>query len=130
MSRKRAKDEMEMRQIANDVSYATFYSLKKYFKHNMTFQNPFDTVIYRPHSGMGYKEWPIPITCLPTENSRMVGCYCQSDYPEVVWFQLEKGEPQRCDCGYYFTIIEHDPMDNQLKPKYGKGFGSGMMKHK
>ncbi len=44
-------------------------------------------------------------------------------------FELSKGGTQRCDCGFYFKLIDYDPLDKNLKPTYGKGFGSGMSKY-
>ena len=55
----------------------------------------------------------------------MVGCLCEYDYEEVVWFKLEQGQTQRCDCGYYFKLIAHDPLAEGLIPKFGRGIGSG-----
>ena len=57
---------------------------------------------------------------------RMVGCCCEDDYQEIVWFELHKGETQQCDCGNYFKLIDYDPLDPNIKPKYGMGFGSGL----
>lgn len=62
------------------------------------------------------------------EDSRIVGCQCEDDYKEVVWFKLEKGAIHKCDCGFHFKLIEHDPLDPRIKPKFGKGFGSGLSK--
>jgi len=87
--------------------------------------NPFDHYTIRPDAGVGlYQQSPILI---PSANSsRVVGCCCEDDYQEIVWFQLHKGEVQRCDCGNYFQLIDHDPLDPNIKPKYGEGFGSGL----
>ena len=69
----------------------------------------------------------LPILIPSTKDSRIVGCCCEDDYEEVVWFNLEaKNGVQQCDCGYYFKLIPHDPLDPNVIPKYGKGFGSGM----
>ena len=63
------------------------------------------------------------------EESRVVGCACENDYADVVWFELKKGGVQRCECGFYFKLIEHDPLDPRIKPKFGKGFGSGLSRY-
>ena len=50
----------------------------------------------------------------------MVGCCCEDDYKEVVWFELEKGGVRQCDCGNYFQLIDYDPLDPNIKPKVRK----------
>ena len=90
--------------------------------------NPFDFYTVKPDPVTGInKRNPILIPC--SGDSRMVGCNCENDYDEVVWFKLEKGGVQKCECGYYFKLIEHDPLDDRIKPKFGKGFGSLMSRY-
>ncbi len=79
----------------------------------------------RPESGQGDLR-SHPILVPSTTDKRMVGCCCEDDYKEVVWFTLEKGQVRRCDCGIHFKLIDYDPMDSSVKPKLGGGFGSGM----
>ena len=43
----------------------------------------------------------------------------------MVWFELKKGDAQQCDCGNYFKLIDHDPLDPNVKATFGGGFGSG-----
>lgn len=78
----------------------------------------------KPEAGIGMSPNQ-PILIPSNSESRMIGCSCESDYNEVVWFKVSKGGPQKCDCGYYFKLVEHDPLDARIKPKYGKGLGSG-----
>merc|ERR1711909_178530 len=88
--------------------------------------NPFDTYVMKPEPGRGLmKKTPILIPSM--SDSRMVGCCCEDYYQEIVWFELTKGtEPKQCDCGNYFKLIDYDPLDPNIKPKYGMGFGSGL----
>jgi hypothetical protein len=89
-------------------------------------QNPFDTYVVKPEPMQGLSAmWPVVI---PSANpSRMVGCSCEHDYKEVIWFKLEKETGvQKCDCGIHFKLVDHDPLDKSVKPKYGRGYGSGM----
>jgi hypothetical protein len=44
-------------------------------------------------------------------------------------FELCKGQTQRCDCGFYFKLINYDPLDKNIRSTYGRGFGSGMSKY-
>lgn len=101
----RYQDELLQKQMAND--------------------NPFDTYVTKPEAGRGMFEGS-PILVPSTRDSRMVGCCCEDDYQEVVWFELKKGPAQRCDCGNYFQLLGYDPLDPNIKAKFGQGFGSGM----
>jgi len=87
--------------------------------------NPFDTYTLRPDPITGlYADTPIMIPSV--NDSRMVGCCCETDYTEIVWFNLEKGEVKKCECGYHFKLVDYDPLDPNIVPKYGLGFGSGL----
>merc|ERR1719317_1334056 len=88
----------------------------------MNNDNPFDTYVMKPEPGRGLmKKTPILIPSM--SDSRMVGCCCEDDYQEIVWFELTKGkEPKKCDCGNYFKLIDYDPLDPNIKPKYGNYF--------
>merc|ERR1712189_74633 len=86
--------------------------------------NPFDSYVLKPESRGLFKSSPILIPS--TKQSRMVGCCCEDDYRDIVWFELHKGNTQQCDCGNYFKLIDYDPLDPNVKPKYGMGFGSGL----
>lgn len=68
-----------------------------------------------------------PILIPSTKSERLVGCCCEDDYQEVVWFNLKKEDGvQKCDCGLHFKLIDYDPLDPRIKPKFGRGFGSGL----
>ena len=85
----RYKDELLQKQMAND--------------------NPFDTYVTKPEPGRGLFEGS-PVLVPSTRylihisltekvtwifrDSRMVGCCCEDDYQDVVWFELKKGPPQ------------------------------------
>lgn len=103
------KNELVARQIEND--------------------NPFETYTLKPDAGTGVHK-SAPILVPSTEDKRIVGCCCEYDYNEVVWFTLHKGKEQQCECGYYFKLMDHSPLDEGITPKFGKGFGSGMGKFK
>jgi hypothetical protein len=87
--------------------------------------NPFETYVIKPEAGRGLFQGA-PILIPSTKDSRMIGCSCEDDYKELVWFELKKGEPQKCECGNYFKLIDYDPLDPNIRPKYGMGFGSGL----
>lgn len=37
---------------------------------------------------------------------RMVGCICEEDALTISWMHLHKGEPKRCECGYWFKLVD------------------------
>eukprot|EP00092_Neocalanus_flemingeri_P028847 GFUD01031320.1.p1 GENE.GFUD01031320.1~~GFUD01031320.1.p1 ORF type:complete len:144 (-),score=18.87 GFUD01031320.1:57-488(-) len=87
--------------------------------------NPFDTYVLKPDAGRGLLK-NVPILVPSVTETRMVGCCCEDDYQDVVWFELKKGDSMQCDCGNYFKLIDYDPLDPNIKPKFGMGFGSGL----
>ena len=90
--------------------------------------NPFSTFVTKPEVVAGTVEG-FPIIVPSTNDSRIVGCGCQHDYGEIVWFELKKGPPQKCDCGYYYKLLVHDPLSPDEKPVFGRGFGSGFTRY-
>ena len=114
----------QIRAIASSASLNQVEIPKEVMKAKQTDNdNPFDFYTIKPDAMTGVvKRNPILVPAYG--DSRMVGCNCEHDYDQVVWFKLEKGEVQKCECGYYFKLIEHDPLDPSIKPKFGKGFGS------
>ena len=102
------KQALECRRMAND--------------------NPFDSYTMRPNPVEGASK-DVPILVPSTGDKRMVGCCCEDDYHEIVWFELEKGDVKKCDCGYYFKLIDYSPLDLNVPPRYGEGFGSGLSRY-
>ncbi|XP_076141173.1 cytochrome c oxidase subunit 5B2 [Alosa pseudoharengus] len=44
-----------------------------------------------------------------TQNKRIVGCLCEEDNTQIVWFWVHEGKPQRCpSCGSHYQLIHHD----------------------
>ena len=41
---------------------------------------------------------------------RIVGCICEEDATCVNWMWLSKGEVKRCECGYFFKLVDAKPM--------------------
>jgi len=87
--------------------------------------NPFDTFVTKTPIEQG-KSKKLPIFIASTKRSRLVGCSCESDYKDVVWFELEAGDARQCECGYWFQLIPHDPMDKTSKGQMGQGYGHGL----
>ncbi|XP_050308326.1 cytochrome c oxidase subunit 5B, mitochondrial-like [Anthonomus grandis grandis] len=43
-------------------------------------------------------------------DARIIGCICEEDATSVNWMWLHKGEPKRCECGHWFTLVHKDPL--------------------
>ncbi|XP_064605479.1 cytochrome c oxidase subunit 5B, mitochondrial-like [Liolophura sinensis] len=51
-------------------------------------------------------------TLVPSINTkRLVGCICEEDAISINWMYLHKGEPKRCECGYWFKLAELQPVN-------------------
>ncbi|XP_005100500.1 cytochrome c oxidase subunit 5B, mitochondrial [Aplysia californica] len=37
---------------------------------------------------------------------RMIGCICEEDSLTINWMYVHKGEPKRCECGYWFKLAD------------------------
>ncbi|XP_076368075.1 cytochrome c oxidase subunit 5B, mitochondrial-like [Tachypleus tridentatus] len=69
-------------------------------------ENPFDMRVYK--RGPGTKTDPNIIPSAYQE--RLIGCICEEDATCINWMWLEKGEPKRCECGYWFKLIDAKPL--------------------
>lgn len=46
-------------------------------------------------------------------DSRIVGCICEEDAGTIVWMWLHKGEPKKCQCGYWFQLFYETPFPDK-----------------
>ncbi|XP_022657802.1 cytochrome c oxidase subunit 5B, mitochondrial-like [Varroa jacobsoni] len=54
--------------------------------------------------GPGTKENPNLVPSML--DKRMIGCICEEDSASINYMWLHKGEPKRCECGYWFKLVE------------------------
>ncbi|RUS83343.1 hypothetical protein EGW08_008890 [Elysia chlorotica] len=47
-----------------------------------------------------------PTVITSPNRSRMVGCICEEDALTINWMNLHKEEPKRCECGYWFKLVD------------------------
>jgi len=50
--------------------------------------------------GPGTKDKPNIVPSF--EEKRLVGCVCEEDATTINWMWVHKGDPRRCECGYWF----------------------------
>lgn len=77
----------------------------------------------------GTREKPQLVPSMYSE--RMVGCICKwaqddalscihcyvagdEDSVAISWMALKKGPPQRCDCGYWYQLVEGNPIKVEM----------------
>ena len=41
-----------------------------------------------------------------TFEARNVGCICHEEQNHINWMTLHRGVPKRCECGYWFKLVE------------------------
>lgn len=66
--------------------------------------NPFDMRVYK--RGPGTKDQPTEIPAML--DKRLIGCICDEDSSHINYMWLHKGEPKRCECGYWFKLVKGD----------------------
>ncbi|GJQ80745.1 hypothetical protein Trydic_g9337 [Trypoxylus dichotomus] len=69
-------------------------------------ENPFDLKVIK--RGAGTKAQPNEIPS--AFDARIVGCICEEDATSVNWMWLHKGQPRRCDCGHWFSLVQKAPL--------------------
>ncbi|KAH8030896.1 hypothetical protein HPB51_012236 [Rhipicephalus microplus] len=69
-------------------------------------QDPFDMKVFK--RGPGTKDNP---NLIPSHlEKRMIGCICEEDQTHINWMWLHRGDPKRCECGYWFKIVDAKPL--------------------
>ncbi|CAH1775372.1 unnamed protein product [Owenia fusiformis] len=68
-------------------------------------EDPFEMNVMQ--MGKGTKSEPTAIPSL--YEKRLVGCICEEDAVSINWMHLHKGEPKRCECGYWFKLEAKKP---------------------
>ena len=49
-------------------------------------------------------------------NYRMIGCKCNEHEASVKFMWLFADQPKRCECGFWFKLEQHDPIDTEKLP--------------
>ena len=65
-------------------------------------QDPYQMQVYNRVAGT--KDAPNLVPSVA--DYRVVGCVCEPDATCINWMWLYKGEPKRCECGYWYKLTE------------------------
>lgn len=68
--------------------------------------DPFGTKVIKRGPGTRDKPNEIPSAF----DSRIVGCICEEEATSINWMWLYKGQPRRCECGHWFTLVYKPPL--------------------
>ncbi|CAH2322065.1 cytochrome c oxidase subunit 5B, mitochondrial-like [Pelobates cultripes] len=63
--------------------------------------------ILKPKSYLGTKEDPHIVPSI--NQKRLVGCVCEEDNSQIIWFWVHEGELHRCpSCGSHYKLVHHE----------------------
>ena len=80
--------------------------------HCYVLQDPF--FLKARSRGKGTKEEPNIVDAM--DSYRMVGCVCNEEDTNIKWFWIFEGKPKRCECGYWYKLNVHEPVDQFKLP--------------
>ena len=102
LARRNASDEGG---IARDEEQVTGLEKKELEKMLDGDMDPFNLKVHTGPGGTKVNPTKVP----SMDDERIVGCICEEDMTYIQWMTLKKGEPQRCDCGYFFELVSGVP---------------------
>ncbi|KAK4315077.1 hypothetical protein Pmani_013671 [Petrolisthes manimaculis] len=92
--------------MADPLDHATGLEKQELLAKAAGNDNPFDMRVYKRVSGDQTNPTMVP----SFYEKRLVGCICEEDATCVNWMWLEKGATKRCECGYWFQLIDGKPL--------------------
>jgi len=93
--------------FGDPVEHATGLEKRELLAQVAGNEDPFDiNKVYR--RGPGTKAQPNEIPS--AFDRRLVGCVCEEGAVLLSWMWLYKGEPKRCECGHWFTLVHKAPV--------------------
>lgn len=95
-----------LKECADSLDHATGMEKRELLAKAAGDDDPFNLKVTK--RGPGTKDCP---NLVPSAfNSRMVGCICEEDQSHINWMWLHEGTPRRCECGYWFKLVEKAPL--------------------
>ncbi|CAG5129133.1 unnamed protein product [Candidula unifasciata] len=64
--------------------------------------DPFEMKVIKRSKG----SFEDPTIITSPNKERMIGCICEEDSLTINWMYLNKDEPKRCECGYWFKLVD------------------------
>lgn len=69
--------------------------------------------------GPGTKDNPILVPSF--ESKRLVGCLCEEDATSFCYMWVHKGDPRRCECGYWVKCVDAVNHFEQIQKELDEG---------
>jgi len=98
----RSADKM----MNDSLDHATGLEKREILARQAGREDPYEMQVYKRVAGT--KENPNIVPSVA--DFRVVGCVCEEDATAISWMWLYKGEPKRCECGYWFKLVESKPI--------------------
>merc|ERR1711928_81119 len=93
--------------MMNDsLDHATGLEKREILARQAGREDPYEMQVYKRVAGT--KENPNIVPSVA--DFRVVGCVCEEDATAISWMWLYKGEPKRCEYGYWFKLVESKPI--------------------
>ncbi|XP_012257908.1 cytochrome c oxidase subunit 5B, mitochondrial-like [Athalia rosae] len=92
--------------LADSLDHATGLEKRELLAAIAGDDDPFDLKVFK--RGPGTKDCPNQVPS--AFESRLVGCICEEEATTINWMWLKRGSPRRCECGYWFKLIEKTPI--------------------
>ncbi|XP_037033142.1 cytochrome c oxidase subunit 5B, mitochondrial-like [Bradysia coprophila] len=92
--------------MSDPLEHATGIEKREMLAMQAGNDNPFDMKVFKRAEGT--KDAP---TLIPSAfDARIIGCICHEDQTFIQWMWLHQGHPKRCECGYWFKLVEKAPV--------------------
>ena len=53
-----------------------------------------------------------------------MGCVCEEDATSICWMWVHKGDPRRCECGYWMKCVDAVNHFEQIQKELDEGLVS------
>uniref|UniRef100_A0A0B6ZR72 Cytochrome c oxidase subunit 5B, mitochondrial n=1 Tax=Arion vulgaris TaxID=1028688 RepID=A0A0B6ZR72_9EUPU len=89
-------------EMPDDIGHSVGLERSEILARETGNDDPFELKVFKRSKGT-FEE---PTIFTSPNSKRMIGCVCEEESLCVNWMYVHKGEPKRCECGYWFKLID------------------------